>query len=129
LRTLQRNKRKIWYSLYQGVTDQVDDDGLYTGEHPASYTKPRMARMNVSGGRGYAEVELFGIENPFKITVVTDDLTTPFSTDTIWWFGVDAGSTADEVPHTHRCTGVSRTPNQVVIALAEVDFSHADNNH
>ncbi len=128
MRTAQRNKRTIWFALYQGVTDAVDSDGNYTGEHPVSYSAPVKARMNVSGGRGQAEIELFGIDNPFTRTAVTDDLTTDFATDTIWWFGITPGSVADDVPHNYRCTGVARTNNQVVIALAEVDITNANDN-
>ena len=120
MRTLQRNKRDIWYALYNGVTDAVDDDGNYTGEQVVSYGTPTAARMNVSGGRGQAEIELFGVDNPFTHTAVTDDLTTNFTTDTIWWFGIEPGPTAEYVPHNFRCTGLSRTINQLVIALEEI---------
>ena len=119
MRTLQRNKREISYALYSGVQDVVDSEGNYTGEQEVSYATPVTTRMNVSGGRGRAEIELFGVENPFTHTVVTDDLTTAFSTDTIWWFG----KTPSDGAHNFRCTGISRTPNQVVIALAEVEVS------
>ena len=124
MRTLQRNKRTIWYALYNGVTEVVDEDGNYTGEQEVSYSEPIQVRMNVSGGRGQAEIELFGVDNPFTRTAVTDDLTTPFTTDTIFWFEADP----ETDPHNYRCTGVSRTINQVVIALAEVDITDADNN-
>lgn len=124
MRTAQRNKREIWYALYNGVTDVVDDDGNYTGEQTVSYGTPTLARMNMSGGRGQAEIELFGVDNPFTHTAVTDDLATEFTTDTIWWFGVTPGNTADAVPHNFRCTGISRTINQVVIALQEISISH-----
>ena len=122
MRTRQRNKRTIWYALYNGVTEVVDEDGNYTGEQEVSYGEPIQARMNVSGGRGQAEIELFGVDNPFTRTAVTDDLTTPFNTDTIFWFEADPLTD----PHNYRCTGVARTINQVVIALAELDVTHGE---
>lgn len=128
MRTSQRNRRDIYYALYQGVTNVVDDDGNYTGEQAVSYTTPTKARMNVSGGRGQAEIDTFGIDNPFSRSAVTEDLDTAFDTDTIWWVDVIPGATADEVAHDYRCTGVSRTINQTVIALAEVDVSEEDND-
>lgn len=124
MRTVQRNKRKIWYALYNGVTDVVDSDGNYTGEQAVSYGKPTLAKMNVSAGRGKAEIETFGVDNPFTCVAVTDDLVTAFDTDTIWWFGVTPGETYDAVAHNYRCTGVSRTINSCSIALAEIDVSH-----
>jgi len=120
LRTVQRNKRTIYYALYEGVAEVVDSDGNYTGEQEVKYGEIQTARMNVSGGRGQAEIELFGVDNPFTRTAVTDDLETPFNTDTIFWF--DADPLVD--PHNYRCTGISRTINQVVIALAEIGVSH-----
>lgn len=121
MRVVQRNKQDIYYALYQGLLEIIDDEGNYTGEQEVSYTSPVKARMNVSGGRGQAEIELFGIDNPFTRTAVTDDLSTEFDTDTIFWFGVVPGQSASAVPHNYRCTGVSRTLNQVVIAIAEID--------
>lgn len=122
MRTLQRNKRTIYYALYDGVTEVVDSDGNYTGEQEVSYGEVQTARMNVSGGRGQAEIELFGVDNPFTRAAVTDDLATPFNTDTIFWF--EADPLVD--PHNYRCTGVSRTINQVVLALAELDVNHEE---
>ena len=79
--------------------------------------------MNVSGGRGQAEVEMFGVDNPFTRTAVTDDLTTPCDTDTIWWFDVDPLTE----PHNYRCTGIADTINGRTIALEELDVTHEDN--
>ena len=124
MRTLQRNKQEIWYALYLGVTNVVDSEGNYTGEQEVSYTAPIKARMNVSGDRGAAAVEEFGIDNLFTRTAVTDDMSVNFSTDTIFWFGITPGATAYAVPHNYRCTGVSRTINTLTLALVEVDVTH-----
>ena len=143
MRTVQRNKQTVYYALYAGVTDVVDAEGNYTGEQTVRYGNITEARMNVSGGRGQAEIELFGVDNPFTHTLVTDDLKTPFDTDTIWWVGAesplfspedyDGVLTEDDQlfgtklgPHNMRCTGVARTINQVVIALADVDRTHGE---
>lgn len=128
MRTTQRDKREIYYALYQGVSEITDTEGNYTGEYQLSYGTPTLARMNVSGGRGQAAIEAFGVDNPFTRTAVTDDLTTEFTTDTIWWFGVTPGSSWSDVPHNFRCTGVADTINGRTIALAEVDVTHEDDN-
>lgn len=117
MRTTQRDRRTVWYALYNGIVDMVDGDGNYTGEQAVSYATPVQAKMNVSGGRGQSEIELFGIDNPFTRTLVTEDLTTPFDSDTVFWF--EANPLEEE--HNYRCTGISRTINQVVIAIAEID--------
>ena len=56
MRTVHRNKREISYALYSGVTDVVDSEGNLTGEQTVSYAAPVTTRMNVSGGRGRAEI-------------------------------------------------------------------------
>ena len=65
MRTIQRNKRTIYYALYQGVTEITDEYGYYTGEVEITYGNPVKAKMNVSGGRGAADIEMFGIDNPY----------------------------------------------------------------
>lgn len=102
----------------------TDGDGNYTGEKQLTYSAPIKARMNVSGGRGQAEIELFGVDNPFTRTAVTDDLDTPFDTDTIFWFQTDP--VTEE--HNYRCTGVADTINGRTIALAELDVTYEDDN-
>ena len=121
MRCNQRNKRTIYYALYTGVTELTDSDGNLTGEQAASYGEIVTARMNVGGGKGRAEIELFGTDTPFTKVAVTDDLDTPFDTQTIFWFDTDP--LTEE--HNFRCTGVARTINQVVLALAEVEKSSA----
>ena len=59
----------------------------------------------------------------FARTAVTDDLTTPFDTTTVFWVECDP----DTEPFNYRVVAVSRTINQVVLALAEVENDEAGN--
>lgn len=120
MRTLQRNRQTIWYALYQGKTDAVDAAGNKTGEKVVSYSTPIETAMNVSGGRGVAEAQFFGMDNPFTRTVVTEDLVTPFDTTTVFWFDKTPNQDADD--YNFVCTGVAKTINGRVIALKEVDI-------
>ena len=117
MRTVKRNKRPVAYAFYEGVTALTDDDGLYTGEYSVSYTTPVKTLMNVSGGRGQADIALFGLTQTFGRTATTEDLTTPFNTQTVFWIETDP----DTEPFDYRVVAVSRTINQVVLALAEVE--------
>ena len=119
MRTINRNKRPVAYAFYQGMTDLTDDDGNYTGETDISYSEPTKTLMNVSGGRGQADIALFGLAENFSVTVVTDDLDTPFDTETVFWIYNDP----DTEEHDYRVIAVARTINQVVLALEEVDKS------
>lgn len=123
MRTVKRNKRPVAYAFYDGVTALKDSDGLYTGEYSVSYTTPIKTLMNVSGGRGQADIALFGLTQTFARTATTEDLQTPFNTQTVFWVENDP----DTEPFDYRVVAVSRTINQVVLALAEVETDE-DNN-
>jgi len=121
MRTVQRNKRRVAYAFYEGATE-VLDNGEHTGEYRITYTAPVEALMNVSGGRGYADVALFGLNSSYSRTAVTEDLKTDFNTETVFWIDKDPATE----PHDYRVVAVARTINQVVIALAEVHSSGED---
>lgn len=122
MRTLQRNKRPVAYAFYQGVTELTDADGLLTGEYAVSYTEPVKTLMNVSGGRGQADIAMFGLTQTFARTATTEDLETQWNTETVMWVEKDP----DTEPFDYRVVAVSRTINQVVLALAEVETNEAD---
>lgn len=117
MRTLKRNKRPVAYAFYQGDTELTDADGNLTGEYSVQYTEPVKSLMNVSGGRGQADIALFGLTQTFARTATTEDLTTPFNTQTVFWIETDP----DTEPFDYRVVAVSRTINQVVLALSEVE--------
>ena len=119
MRTVKRNKRPVAYAFYQGVTELYDTDGNLSGEYEVSYTEPVKTLMNVSGGRGQADINLFGIGSSTMRTIVTEDLTTPFSEETVFWIETDP----DTEPFDYRVVNISRTVNQVVIAVDEVSKS------
>lgn len=119
MRTQQRNQRPVYYASYDGVTEIVDDDGNYTGEYEVSYSEPVFALMNVSGGRGQADIALFGLTQTFSRTATTQDLDTDWNTEMVMWVESDP----DTEPFNYRVVAVARTINQVVLALSEVEKS------
>lgn len=121
MRTVHRDKRPVAYAHYEGVTE-ILDNGDHTGEWEVHYSEPVRTLMNVSGGRGQADVAMFGLECNFARTAVTQDLDTPFDTETVFWVECDP----DTSPYNYRVTAVARTINQVVLALAEVDRAETE---
>lgn len=124
MRTQHRNQRPVYYAAYEGVTELTDEDGNYTGEYGVSYTEPTFALMNVSGGRGQADVALFGLTQTFARTATTQDLETDWNTQMVFWVECDPATK----PYNYRVAAVSRTINQVVLALAEVERDADDSN-
>ena len=123
MRTVKRNKRPVAFAFYQGVTELTDADGNLTGEYSVQYTEPVKTLMNVSGGRGQADIAMFGLTQTFGRTATTEDLDTPWNTETVMWVEKDP----DTEPFDYRVVAVSRTINQVVLALSEVETDE-DNN-
>ena len=123
MRTVKRNKRPVAYAFYEGVTELTDSDGNLTGEYSVQYTAPIKALMNVSGGRGQADIAMFGLTQTFGRTATTEDLDVPWNTQTVMWIEKDP----DTEPFDYRVVAVSRTINQVVLALAEVETDETNN--
>ena len=105
------------------MTELTDDDGNLTGEYSVQYTEPIKALMNVSGGRGQADIAMFGLTQTFGRTATTEDLDVPWNTQTVMWIEKDP----DTEPFDYRVVAVSRTINQVVLALSEVETD--EDNH
>lgn len=124
MRTVKRNKRPVAYAFYNGVTELTDEDGLLTGEYEVNYTDPVKTLMNVSGGRGQADIAMFGLTQTFGRTATTEDLETPWNTETVMWIETDP----DTEPFDYRVVAVSRTINQVVLALSEVETDERNNS-
>lgn len=74
--------------------------------------------MKVSRKHGVSKPDAPGMTDPFTVTLITDDLVTPFDTSTIWWVGVQQTE-----PHNFRCTGVATSINTRTIYLEEVNVS------
>lgn len=121
MRTIKRNKRPVAYAFYNGATELTDEYGNYTGEYAVRYTTPVRTLMNVSGGRGQADIALFGLTQTFARTATTEDLDTKFTTETVFWIETDP----DTQPFDYRVVAISRTINQVVLALAEVEHTES----
>lgn len=121
MRTIKRNKRPVAYAFYNGATELTDEYGNYTGEYAVRYTTPVRTLMNVSGGRGQADIALFGLTKTFARTATTEDLDTKFTTETVFWIETDP----DTQPFDYRVVAISRTINQVVLALAEVEHTES----
>ena len=123
MRTSQRDMRPVAYAHYAGVQELQDENWNFTGEYDVSYSEPISTLMNVSGGRGQADISLFGLTDTFSRTATTQDLETEWDTEMVFWIDADPATE----PFDYRVVAVSRTINQVVIALAEVETN--EENH
>lgn len=115
MRSLNRNKRPIFYAVY--VTDEpiFDEYGNETGERTPIYGVPVELRCNVSSASGTEAVEAFGSYTSYSRIVCVADTGCPLDEKSIVWFGVST----DE-PHNYIVTRKADSKNGILYALQEV---------
>lgn len=87
MRTLQKNKKTLYYALYRGMTASVDEDGNRNGEFDVTYYGPTKTRMNISPAKGNAESDPFGIIEPYTHVMVTSNMKCPIDVNSVLWIG------------------------------------------
>lgn len=118
MRSLARNKQKIYYALYGGKEDIRDEWGNLTGESHLTYGDPVEYRINVSAARGTADVEQFGINANYAKTMVTNDLSCPIDETTRLWIGIEPTK-----PHNYVVVSVAKSINSITYAIREVSVT------
>jgi hypothetical protein len=72
MRTLVRNKIRIYYANYLGKTPVLDEYGNLTGEYGIVYDNPVAIMANVSAARGWATTHQFGADEAYDRVIVLD---------------------------------------------------------
>lgn len=118
MRSLARNKQKIYYALYTGKEEVRDEYGNLVGEPQLTYGSPVEYNINVSAARGTADVEQFGINTVYTKTMVTNDLNCPIVETTRLW--IDREPTE---PHNYVVVMVAKSINSITYAIKEVSVT------
>lgn len=119
MRTLAINRQPMWYALYEGKEEVLDEYGNHTGVFELKYSDPVYFPVNMSESRNVVNLEEFGITTDYDRTFVTTDLSCPITEDTIIWFGVDPQT----APHNYVVHRVANSLNSITYAIREVDVS------
>ena len=82
MRCMDRNKRTIWYALYDG-REEITENGLPTGEYVLKYRDPVRLRANISAGTGMAQAEMFGTDIRYDRVIVADDPDCPIDENSL----------------------------------------------
>ena len=72
MRTLVRNKVRIYYANYLGKNPLKDEYGNLTGEYDLVYDKPIAMLANVSAARGESTTRQFGDDEGYDRVIVLD---------------------------------------------------------
>ena len=116
MRDLKRNQQKIWYAL-RCVGVATDEWG--NTEDVKTYGEPIPYEISISGNKGQASEQAFGVDLEYDREMSTHDLTCPMDEFTHLW--LDGRSPNDT--HNYVVKAVSRTLNCVRFAVKKVDVS------
>lgn len=126
MRTLNRNKVRIFYANYLGKVPLKDEYGNQTGEYEILYGTPVEVKANVSAARGEATTRQFGDDEGYDRVIVLDDPKFPIAVTSILWIDTlpeiaEDGST--DTPHDYIVKQVATSLNSVSIAVSKVNVS------
>ena len=126
MRTLQRNKTKLFFALFTSRTEITDEYGNPSGSYTLTYADPVEMTANISAARGTADVDQFGINAQYDKTIITDDMACPIDESSVLW--VDNAPTlkpdgSTDTPHDYVVKRVAKSLNSIAIAVAKVDVS------
>lgn len=115
MRSLEKNKRQIYYALYEKDEPILDEYGNETGESSPAYGEITEMRCNISGASGEEAVQAFGSFTNYSRAICVADNNCPLAEQAIVWFGV---STTE--PYNYIVTRKADSKNGILYALKEV---------
>lgn len=125
MKIMERNKRPLWYLLYDRKVPAVDTEGNETGEEIIVY-KPAVAiRANVSPASGSSQVEQFGNLAGYDKVIVTDDMSCPIDENTVLFVDKEPEyREADGKPlYDYIVKRVAKSLNTIAYAVTKVSVS------
>ena len=117
MRSLNKNKRLIYYALRTGDEAVIDEYGNETGESVPTYGKATALKCNVSATSGEDAVQVFGSFTNYTRIMCVADNNCPISEDSVIWFGI---TPEGDKPHNYIVTRKADSKNGVLYALQEV---------
>lgn len=119
MRTLNRNKRSIYYALRTGEVDEsVDEYGNETGEPVPVYGDAVELKCNVSATTGADVVQAFGNFTNYSRTMCVADPSCPIDENSIVWFGREITE-----PYNYIVVRKADSKNGILYALREVSVT------
>jgi hypothetical protein len=124
MRTLHRNKIRVFYANYREKKPLKDEYDNLTGEYSITYENPVAVMANVSAARGESTTRQFGEDVSYDRIIVLDDPGFPITETSILWIDAlpeiaEDGST--KTPHDYIVKQVAPSLNSVSIAVSKVN--------
>ena len=99
MRTLKRNRKALYYCLYQDKVPVVDEYGNETTEYIVRYAEPVLLNANISPANGYSQTQQFGNLSEYDKVLVTCWMDCPIDENTVLF--VDKEPEFVDVPTNH----------------------------
>jgi hypothetical protein len=115
MRSLNRNKRGLWYATPEGHNPILDEYGNDTLEVEAAFSSPLYLEATVSANMGQEAVEVFGSQTEYSRTVSIAGSKCPLVEGCRVWFGVEPSES-----HNYTVARVADSKNGYLVALREV---------
>lgn len=85
MRDLHINRQPVFYKLYEGEEEIIDQYGNPTGSFIPVYSELKSAMLCVSPNKGSSEVEQFGSLEDYDRTMTTADTDCQIDEDAVLW--------------------------------------------
>ena len=124
MKTLTRNKIRIYYANYSDKTPLRDEYGNLTGEYEVVYGNPIAVEANVSPSSGESTTRQFGDDVRYDRIIVMDDPAFPVTETSILWIDTLPGIAEDgstKTPHDYIVKKIAPSLNSVSIAVSKVN--------
>lgn len=122
MRQLERERRGVWFSKYEGKTQLVDEEGRLTGEWGITYSKPQRVECTVSPRTGNTWGDGFGIGVDCDRTLVVPEVGLGIDETCVMWVDVrpeldsDGNAVLDD-------EGNFKVPNDYTVTMAGESFN------
>lgn len=119
MRSLLRNQQPVFFKLYEGEDEIVDEYGNPTGSFLPVYSSLKSAMLCVSPNKGNSEVQQFGSLEDYDRTMTTADTKVAIDENSVLW--VDGANT--EGPYNYIVKRRAPWKNSVQFAIQQVKVS------
>nr|DAF58291.1 MAG TPA: hypothetical protein [Siphoviridae sp. ct5MO18] len=124
MKTMERNKQRFFYLLYDRKEPVTDGDGNETGEETVVYKPAVSFRANVSAATGASQVEQFGNLTGYDKVIVTDDMTCPIDENSVLFLDKEPEYDEGGKPlYDYMVKRVAKSLNSASIAVTKVSVS------
>lgn len=119
MRSLLRNQQSVFYKLYKGREEIVDEYGNPTGSYIPLYGPMKAALLCVSPNKGNSEVQQFGTLEDYDRTMTTANICVPIDEDSVLW--IDGADTSG--PYNYIVKKRAPWKNSIQFAIQKVTVS------